>query len=60
LAPSQLLRLSNQCSMRNVLVVKFRCAKNAVSRLSENVASEGYAGQKQAKKRSLRVVNEHF
>jgi hypothetical protein len=29
-------------------------------RLHENVASEGQERQKQAKKRSLRVVNEHF
>jgi hypothetical protein len=34
--------------------------KTARSRLCENVASDGYARQKQAKKRSLRAVNEHF
>jgi hypothetical protein len=34
--------------------------KGLQRRLLENVASEGQARQKQAKKRSLRVVNEHF
>ncbi|WP_256437919.1 hypothetical protein [Stutzerimonas stutzeri] len=34
--------------------------KGDPNRPSENVASAGQARQKQAKKRSLRAVNEHF
>jgi hypothetical protein len=34
--------------------------KRRIDRLCENVPSDGYARQKQAKKRSLRAVNEHF